>query len=83
MIKRLYALFVISFSKIAIGQTDKIIPKRKVYFGLEQDILPYVLNGFIGTTWIGIKFSLGGGYNIPLWKGLYTSPWLALHTRIL
>ena len=26
-------------------------------------------------------FSLGGGYNITLWKRLYASPWVALHTR--
>jgi hypothetical protein len=126
----------------------------KISIGIEQDILPYVLNGFIGTAWagknkfrvrlsyaeadippfvlqsgfqkdrthaVGISaeyflkddfkglwfgpgigywnneatttnnfkgevqswvFSLGGGYNIFLWKGLYTTPWLALHTRI-
>lgn len=27
-------------------------------------------------------FSGGCGYNLLIWKGLYVSPWLALHTRI-
>jgi hypothetical protein len=123
--------------------------------GLEQDALPYVLKGFIGTVWFGEKhlrtrvsyahayspklvlqkditqektiavgvssefflkenfkglwfgpgigyweqqvksvnstaahrfqsaiFSLGGGYNIYLWRNLYFTPWVAAHFRV-
>ncbi|MBL4624039.1 MAG: hypothetical protein JKY42_02690 [Flavobacteriales bacterium] len=27
-------------------------------------------------------FSLGGGYNFTIWKRLYASRWLAMHTRV-
>lgn len=128
---------------------------KKIAIGIEQDVLPYVLHGFIGTGWVGknkirirmsyaeantpsfilqngftkdrtrafgisaeyflkddfkgfwfgpgigywnnevvtannysdeVKswvFTIGSGYNIFLWKGLYTTPWLALHTRVI
>lgn len=123
-------------------------------FGIEQDVLPYFLNGYILTGWIGRDFSryrfsyaeastpgfylsdniasdnvkafglsyeyffkenflglwfgpgigfwtnsiesdlgltainqsaiftLGGGYNIPIGKFFYISPWVAVHSRV-
>lgn len=123
-------------------------------FGIEQDVLPYFLNGFIFTGWTGRDFSryrfsyaeattpgfylsdgiradevkafglsfeyffkenfeglwfgpgigfwtnyvesdlglrwtnqsaiftLGGGYNIPLGRLVYVSPWVAVHSRV-
>ncbi|MCG8575495.1 MAG: hypothetical protein MI810_11470 [Flavobacteriales bacterium] len=125
-----------------------------IHVGIEQDVLPYVLKGYIGTLWIGryysryrvsyaeanspaffladgiaadkVKafgisfeyffnenfeglwlgpglghwtnylentdgitaknesfiFSFGGGYNFRLTNWLYTSPWVALHSRV-
>lgn len=125
-----------------------------ISFGIEQDVLPYFLNGYILTGWIGRDFSryrfsyaeastpgfylsdniasdnvkafglsfeyffrenfqglwfgpgigfwtnsvesdlgftainqsaiftMGGGYNIPIGKFFYVSPWLAVHSRV-
>jgi hypothetical protein len=150
----LLTLIVILVSSYVHSQDVKKEVNSRIHVGLEQDILPYVLGGFIGTGWIGKKhvrvrvsyaeantpklviqdeikkdrtnavgisaeyfskekfkglwfgpgigywknevvtsnnqtafvkswvFSLGGGYIIFLWKGLYTTPWLALHARI-
>ncbi len=157
MILKLNSLLLLIFFQAQTISFGQDLPKSKsnrLSVGIEQDLLPYILNGFIGTAWcgkgkmrvrvsyaeantpsfvlqdgfkkdrthaVGVSgeyffkedfkglwfgpgigywnnnivtlqnnaswkkswvFSLGGGYNIPLWKGLYTSPWLALHTRI-
>ena len=150
------ALLFLTLHLLATGvyaQNDST--SKRITVGIEQDALPYVLNGFIGTAWMGINhirvrtsyaeantpafvlqngfkqdrtrafgisgehffkddfrglwlgpgigywnnevissnnytdwvkswvFSIGGGYNIFLWKGWYITPWLALHTRII
>lgn len=131
--------------------TAEITP---ITFGVEQDVLPYALGGFIATGWIGknqfrhrfsyahatspklvygadtksdavrafgisfeyffkedfkgwwlgpgvgywtnlietnnlqqlrnesVIFTFGGGYNFFITDWLYTSPWIALHTRV-
>ncbi|MFM7023920.1 MAG: hypothetical protein ACKOXB_13195 [Flavobacteriales bacterium] len=148
-----FAFILLLLSTKAFSQGDTT--QSKITLGLEQDMLPYLLHGFIGTVWVGTNhwrlrasyaeanipafviqeglsedrthafglsaeyflkdnfkglwfgpgigywnnhvttadnnqgnvkswvFSLGGGYNIFLWKSLYTTPWLALHTRLL
>ncbi len=142
-----------------MAQSDTLKSDYKpLYLGVEQDVLPYVLRGFILTAWGGIHrtrlrvsyaqaytpaffrpknidserviamglslefflkdkfkgfwfgagggawiqqvrlpnpngqvvmhpftsviFSGGCGYNYYLWKGLYISPWVAIHTRL-
>jgi len=134
-----------------VSQYVRVLPMR---FGLEQDVLPYALKGYIFTGWIGrgftrqrisyaqasapaffrgegiaadrtiafgfsqeyffrqefqglwfgpgvgywknevetdlgdrivnesLIFTLGGGYNYYLTNWLYTSPWVALHSRL-
>lgn len=51
-------LFLLTFSTVS-GQynpdEDDRSSYNKIYFGLEQDVLPYVLSGFIITGWAGIK----------------------------
>lgn len=71
VIMRRYFLFVATFLLIGLGslraQSDsatlrRMQPHYATTFGIEQDILPYILRGYIGTGWIGregvrIRFS--------------------------
>ncbi|MCP4439527.1 MAG: hypothetical protein GY810_11345 [Aureispira sp.] len=46
------------FTNASFGQDDSNSSRssyNKIYFGIEQDVLPYILSGFIVTGWAGIK----------------------------
>lgn len=145
---------IIGFLPSLMAQQNEPNKSINIALGLEQDMLPYILKGYIGTAWIGrnmervrfsyavaaapkftlnkdiesdvvnafgisyeyffkenfngfwfgpgigvwtndviakdqqriihqsFVFSLGSGYNYPIGKRFYLSPWLALHSRV-
>ena len=149
--KRNLLVVILMCSINLFGQDTK---PGQLSFGVEQDVLPYVLSGYIVTGWMGrdfvrcrfsyaeaqtpqfmlqtgigkdkvnafgisleyffkenfegwwlgpgvgfwtnnlesedmgqaknesVIFSFGGGYNYFITRWLYTSPWIALHTRV-
>jgi hypothetical protein len=50
---RFFILFLLLFSKNTTVFAQNNDTLKKLTIGIEQDVLPYLLKGFIGTVWLG------------------------------
>lgn len=79
--KRLVLMAVVAIATLSMGAQNYLVenPENKAYFGARVGIdISSISQPAYDTYDNGVGFTVGGIYNIPLWKNLYFEPGLSL-----